>query len=153
MIIIVRIIIHGISKSEAINLLENSVLIIVGIYNTYTSKKSILKTEYTTIILTIHSKQKSWGLKANEKNYEDLMIYFTAYVHSKSIEMLSLYYQELMGVNKEHEGKKYLMVNSYMVDKLLDRIKEIIGIVEFGNTKILLTKTINCQKMLPYRIL
>ena len=81
------------------------------------------------------------------------MIYFTAYVHSKSIEMLSLYYQELMGVNKEHEGKKYLMVNSYMVDKVLDRIKEIIGIVEFGNTKILLTKTINCQKMLPYRIL
>ena len=34
-----------------------------------------------------------------EKNYNDLTIYFTVYVHSMSIKMLSLYYDELKKKN------------------------------------------------------
>ena len=51
------------------------------------------------------------------------MIYFTRYVHRKLIKVLSLHYHELMGKIKEHEGKKYLMVNDYMPDRVLDNIK------------------------------
>ena len=35
--------------------------------------------------------------------------------------MLSLYYHELMGKIKEHEGKKYLMVKDYMLNKVVDK--------------------------------
>ena len=42
----------------------------------------------------------------DEKNCKDLVTYFTRYVHSKSIKMLSLYYYGLMGKIEEHEGKK-----------------------------------------------
>ena len=59
----------------------------------------------------------------DKKNYKDLMIYFTRYVHRKLIKMLSLHYHELMGKNKEHERKRYLMVNDYMPDRVLDNIK------------------------------
>ena len=59
----------------------------------------------------------------DKKNYKDLMIYFTRYVHRKLIKVLSLHYHELMGKIKEHEGKKYLMVNDYMPDRVLDNIK------------------------------
>ena len=48
--------------------------------------------------------------------------------------MLSLHYHELVGKIKEHKGKKYLMVNDHMLDKVLDKIKETIGIVKFKNT-------------------
>ena len=51
--------------------------------------------------------------------------------------MLSLLY-ELMGNAAEHGGKKYLMVDDYMLDKLLDKIKEIIGIPNLDNSKILI---------------
>ena len=43
-----------------------------------------------------------------------------------------------MGKVKEHEGKKYFMVNDYLLDKVLDEIKEIIGIENFDDTKILI---------------
>ena len=32
---------------------------------------------------------------------------------------------------EEHEGKKCLMVDDYMLDKILDKIKEIIGFRNF----------------------
>ena len=35
---------------------------------------------------------------------------------------------------KEHEGKTYLMVYDYMLDKVLDTIKEIVGIAKFHDT-------------------
>ena len=41
----------------------------------------------------------------NKKNYKDLTIHFTRYVHSKSIKILSLHYQELMGKIEEHGEK------------------------------------------------
>ena len=34
--------------------------------------------------------------------------------------------------------KKYLMVNDYMLDKVLDKIKKIINIIKFNDTKILI---------------
>ena len=39
----------------------------------------------------------------DEKNYKDLVIYFTGYVHSKSIKIFSLNYYELMGKIEELE--------------------------------------------------
>ena len=68
------------------------------------------------------------NILVDEKNYNDLVIYFTRYVRIKSIKMISLCYRELMGKIKEHEGKKYLMVDDYILDKVLDRIKKILGI-------------------------
>ena len=66
------------------------------------------------------------------------MIYSTRYVHSKSIKMLNLYYHELMGKDKEHERKKHLMMDDHVLDKVLSKIKERIGIEKFGDTKILI---------------
>ena len=43
-----------------------------------------------------------------------------------------------MGKIKEHDEKNiYLMVDNYILDKVLDKMKEIIDIEEFDNTKIL----------------
>ena len=36
--------------------------------------------------------------------------------------------------------KKYLMVGDYMLDKILEKIKEIIGVEKFNNTKILIDR-------------
>ena len=52
--------------------------------------------------------------------------------------MLNLYCRKLMRKVKEHEGKKYLMAHEYVLDKVLDNIKEIIGIEKFDDTKILM---------------
>ena len=52
--------------------------------------------------------------------------------------MLNLYCRELMRKVKEHEGKKYLMADEYVLDKVLDNIKEIIGIEKFDDTEILM---------------
>ena len=38
---------------------------------------------------------------------------------------------------KKHEGQKYMMVD-YKLDKVLDKIKEIIGIEKFHDTKVLI---------------
>ena len=72
------------------------------------------------------------------KNYKDLVIYFTRYVHIKSIKMLNPHYHELVGKIEEHKGKKYLVVDDYMPSKILHRIKKIIGIKKFHDTKILI---------------
>ena len=54
--------------------------------------------------------------------------------------MLSLYYDELMGKVKEHERKKYLVIDDYMLDNVLDKVKEIIGIEKFADIKVLIDK-------------
>ena len=114
------------------------------------SKKSILKIESITIILKILKMQNNQKIKIffliNEKNYNDMVIYFTRYVHSKSIKVLSLLYHELMGKIEEYEGKKYLIIDDdCMLDKVLDKIKEIIGIEKFDDTKLMM---INCRMIL-----
>ena len=45
--------------------------------------------------------------------------------------MLSLYYHELTGKIEKYERKKYLMVDNYILDKVLGKIKEKIGIEKF----------------------
>ena len=62
----------------------------------------------------------------DEKNYKDLVICFTRYVHSKLIKILSMYYHELMGKVKKYEVKKFLEIDGYVLNKVLDKIKEII---------------------------
>ena len=52
------------------------------------------------------------------------MIYFTIYIHSKWIKRLSLCYHELMEKIEKHEGKQYLIVYDYMLDRILDTIIE-----------------------------
>ena len=52
--------------------------------------------------------------------------------------MLHLHYRELIGRIEEHKGKKYLMVDDYVLDKVLNKIKKIIGIGRFDDTKILI---------------
>ena len=44
----------------------------------------------------------------DEKSYKDLVIFFTRYDCEKSIRMLSLYYQELIGKIEEYERKRVL---------------------------------------------
>ena len=39
-----------------------------------------------------------------------------------------------MEKTEEDKGKKYLMVDDYMLDKVLDKIKKIIGIEKFVDT-------------------
>ena len=64
-------------------------------------------------------KVETKNILVDKKSYEDMLIYFTRYFHSKSIKVLNLHYHELMGKIEEHEGKKYLMANEYMLDKIL----------------------------------
>ena len=115
---------------------------IVGIYRKCISKKSILKIESTTInfdnLVKAKKKLETENILIHEKNYKDLVIYFTRYVHSKLIKMLSLYYHELMGKVKIYEVKKFLMIDGYVLNKVLDKIKEIIGIKKFDDTKVLI---------------
>ena len=49
--------------------------------------------------------------------------------------MLSLYYHELVEKIEECEGKKYLMIDDYMLNKMLDKIKVITGTEKFDNAK------------------
>ena len=73
----------------------------------------------------------------DEKNFKDLMIYFTRYIDKKSIQMLNLHYHkwERLGT----WSKKYLIVDVYILDKVLDKIKEIKD-TELDNTKILIDR-------------
>ena len=72
------------------------------------------------------------------KNYKDLVIYFTRCDGSKSVRILSLHYNNLMGAIEEHEGKKYLIACPCILNKVLDKIKDIIGIEKFDDTNILI---------------
>ena len=42
----------------------------------------------------------------DQKSYKNLVIYFTRYVHNKSIKILRLHYDELVGKTEELEVKK-----------------------------------------------
>ena len=66
------------------------------------------------------------------------MIYFTRYHPDKSRTLLNLYYDELIRKIEDYEGKKSSMIDDYMLDLVLDKIKKIISIEKFDNTKILI---------------
>ena len=84
----------------------------------------------------------------DEKNYKDLVIHFTRYIHSKSLKTLSMYYHGLMTKTEEHEGKKIFMVDDYLLGKIFDKIKEIIDIEKFDDAEIL----IDMDDKLPHYI-
>ena len=58
--------------------------------------------------------------------------------------MISLYYYELVGKVKKHEGKNTLMIDSYVVDKVLDKIKETVAIEKFDDFKTLINTIEKC---------
>ena len=72
----------------------------------------------------------------DDKDYKGWVIYFTRYIHRISMKMLVLHYPESIRKIKEHRGRKYLMVDDYMLYDVLDTVKEIICIDEFHDTKI-----------------
>ena len=84
-------------------------------------------------------KLKTKNILIDAKIYKDLVIYFTRYAHSKSIEMLSLYHHELID---EHDWrtwkKKYLMVDGYILNKVLNKTSKIKDIEHFDKTKFLI---------------
>ena len=49
--------------------------------------------------------------------------------------MLILYLHELMRKIEEYEGKKYLMIDDNILDKILDKIKKIIDIEKLDNIR------------------
>ena len=60
---------------------------------------------------------ESKNVLINKKSYRNLVIYFTRYHSEKSVTILNLYYDELIGKIEQYEGKKYLMVDDYTQDK------------------------------------
>ena len=73
------------------------------------------------------------------KNFKNLVIYFTRNVYSKLIKTLVLHYRELLGIIEEHEVKKIcLIVDGYILNIVLDKIKESIDVDKFDDTKILI---------------
>ena len=53
-------------------------------------------------------KLKTKNILVDMKRYKDLVIFFVRYGCSKSVRILTLYYNKLMGVIEEHERKKIL---------------------------------------------
>ena len=72
------------------------------------------------------------------KRYKDLVIFFVRYGCSKSVRILTLYYNKLMGVIEEHERKKILDSLTLCTKQSIDEIKEIRGIEKFDDTNILI---------------
>ena len=72
-------------------------------------KLSIFKPNTLLLILYLYIlKTKTLETKnilIHKKNYMDLLIYFTRYDGRKSIRILTLYYNKLMGTIEEHERK------------------------------------------------
>ena len=66
-----------------------------------------------------------------------MAIYFTRYHLDKSIVMLNLYYNELIGNIKDCEGTKCLKIDDYKLDNVLDNIK-IMDIEKLDDIRILL---------------
>ena len=68
------------------------------------------------------------------------------YDRGKSIRMLSLHYQKLLEKIEEHQ-KKYLVVDEYIINKVLDKIKGIINIKKSDDTKISVDTSQCCKRL------
>ena len=73
----------------------------------------------------------------NNQIHKNLAIYFTRYHLDKSIVMLNLYYNELIGNIKDCAGTKCLIIDDYKLDNVLDNIK-IMDIEKLDDIRILL---------------
>ena len=60
--------------------------------------------------------------------------------------MLSLHYQKLLEKIEEHQ-KKCLVVDDYIINKVLDKIKGIINIKKFDDTKISIDTSEFCKRL------
>ena len=60
--------------------------------------------------------------------------------------MLSLHYQKLLEKIEEHQ-KKYLVVDEYIINKVLDKIKGIINIKKSDDTKISVDTSQCCNRL------
>ena len=65
------------------------------------------------------------------------MIYFTIYDSGKSVRILSLHYNKLKGKIEKKKGERYFIACHFILNKVLDKIKEMIGIKKYADTKIL----------------
>ena len=79
------------------------------------------------------------------------MIYFTKYLSSDSIKILSLRYNEFMGKIEAHERNKNLMFDDHMVTEILNKIKNIRGIEKSNNTKILIDADDRLRDDIPFK--
>ena len=52
------------------------------------------------------------------------MNYFTRYFHNKLIKILRWHYVNIIGKIEEHEAKKYLMADDYMLKRVLKKLKK-----------------------------
>ena len=66
------------------------------------------------------------------------MLYFVRYVHSKSKKMLIPLFNGLIDKIEENKGKSCLIIDDYILDKVLDKLKKIIGTEKCDDTKILI---------------
>lgn len=71
-----------------------------------------------------------------KRKYENMTICFARYF----TRMLS---HNLIGKTEGQEGKKHLITDDYMLDRVLEKIKTIIDIEKFNEIKYWLTKMIN----------
>lgn len=110
-------------------------LVIVGIYKMDININNRICNYFNNIIQLKFLVTEN--TRIDEKNYNNLAIYFTNYINSKSTKMLSLHYHELMVRNVE---KKYLIVHDYILNKILEKFKEIICIEKSDVTMILINK-------------
>ena len=67
-----------------------------------------------------------------------MAIYFTRCDSGKLITILRLYYHELIRMTEEHEGKNHLMIDDFVLDRLLHKIKKVTRTEKIDNTKILI---------------
>ena len=101
-------IIHDISKSEAIYLLKNFVLENRDYIKKIQIKEINIRNRvynYYLYGLIKAKKLETKNILIDKKNYKYMVIYFTRYVHSKSIKMLNLHH-ELIRKVEEDERKK-----------------------------------------------
>ena len=85
-----------------------------------------------------------------------MVIYFTIYDSGKSIRILGLHYNKLKGKIEKKEGERYLIACHCILNEVLDKIKEMIGIKKYDDTKILvdtddeLPNYISLKKCFPF---
>ena len=109
-------------------------LMIVVIYKMHTKKINIKnQAHYHYENLFKPKKLETKNIFIDKKSYKDLVIYFTGYHFDKSITMLNVYCDELIGKIVDFQGKKYLMVHGCTLDKVLDKNKRI-GIEKLDDT-------------------
>ena len=99
--------------------------------------KNYVHHNYEDLIEPKKQKIEARNILIDKKCYKKLVIYFFKCQTDKSITILNLYYDKLIGKIEKYEGQKYLMVVDYTLDKVLVKIKGIV-IEKLGDIRILI---------------